>query len=420
MFIVYDILFIFFCCLYIPHLMIKRKWHPRFMTRFGFFNADERKRLEGKKNIWIHAVSVGEVLAVLDIIQRLKKIYPHHRIICSTVTKTGQKLAEEKLSKSDVVIYAPFDFSLIVNTYIRLIQPVIYIATETEIWPNLFYFLKKNRVPIIIINGRISEKSFKGYSKIRFLMRPILGCVDLFCMQSPQDSDRIKYLGADESKVSMAGNLKFDSVNSVNVKEEYAGFEKNDELLIAGSTHPGEEEIIISVYKRLLESFGQLRLVIVPRHIERVKEVVSIVEKEGLKPVKFTELKKENLNQTHVVIVDKIGILKNLYAQAKLVFIGKTFMVGGGQNMIEPLSFGKPTFMGPRTENFTDVMRIFLEERIIYQVNNPDELTEAMRGVLEFPEIMDEIGVKAQAVIAKNSGATEKTIQAVQRLINDR
>lgn len=418
MFIVYDILFILFCLLYVPHVTIKRKWHNRLMSRFGFFKPDEEKVFEGKKNIWIHAVSVGEVLAVLEIIQDLKKIYPRHRIVCSTVTITGYKLASEKLSKKDAVIYAPFDFSLVVKKYIRLINPVIYIATETEIWPNLFYFLKKNNIPVIIINGRISEKSFKKYRLIKFLMRPVLSCVSTFCMQSYADLHRIKCLGADETRGKMAGNLKFATVGQLHAKDIYTGFDSDTDLLIAGSTHPGEEEMMIAAYKKLVAEFVHLRLVIVPRHIERAEEILAIVQKEGLKPVRYSELKKGKLTADHVLVVDQIGILKNLYTKAKLVFIGKSFTVGGAQNMIEPLAFGKPTFVGPRTENFADVMRIFLEEKVIFQVQTVDEMVEAMREILVSPNIADELGVKAKAVIQKNAGAKAKTIKAIRYLID--
>ena len=389
------------------------------MNRFGLFKADEEKVFKGKKNIWIHAVSVGEVLAVLDIIQDLKKIYPHHQIVCSTVTITGYKLALEKLSKKDAVIYAPFDFSVVVKKYIRLIKPVIYIATETEIWPNLFYFLKKNNVPVIIINGRISTKSFKKYRLIKFLMRPILNCVSTFCMQSYADLHRIKCLGADETRGKMVGNLKFDTVEHSSFKEVYTGFDSTTDILVAGSTHPGEEDIIIDIYKKLVHEFKNLRLIIVPRHIDREEEVSQIIQNEELKPVRFSELKKEKLTAEHVLVVDQIGILRNLYVNAKLVFIGKSFKVGGAQNMIEPLAFGKPTFVGPRTENFTDVMRVFLEEKVIFQVQTPDEMIEAMRGILVYPEIADELGLKARAVIEKNVGAKEKTIKAIRYLMQN-
>ncbi len=418
MFIFYDIFLLLFCFLYVPHVLIKRKWHNRFFNRFGFFKAEDKKRFEGKKNIWIHAVSVGEVLAVLDIIQDLKKIYPQHRIVCSTVTMTGYALAVEKLSKKDVVFYAPLDFSLVVKAYLRMIKPVIYIATETEIWPNLFYFLKKANVPVIIINGRISPKSFKKYRLIKFLLKPVLNCVSLFCMQSYADLHRIKCLGADETRGRMVGNLKFESIGSLHSNKKNVGFDPDQDLLIAGSTHPGEEEIILRVYKKLAAEFQNLRLVIVPRHIERTDEVLRTVQQEGFKPFKYSQLKKDHLSADHVLVVDQIGILKSLYLKAKLVFIGKTFTVGGAQNMIEPLAFGKPTFVGPRTENFTDVMRIFLDNKVIFQVQTPDEMTEAMRSILTFPEMGVELGLKAKAVIKENSGAKERNIKAIRNLMD--
>jgi 3-deoxy-D-manno-octulosonic-acid transferase len=418
MFILFDILCFIFLILYVPHLVLKRKWHRRFTTRFGLYRSSEVKAFKEKENIWIHAVSVGEIISVLDIIAQLQKQYPHYRIVCSTVTKTGYRLAQEKLASNCLVIYAPFDFSFVVHHMISIIRPKLYIATETEIWPNLFLALFKRGIPAILINGRISDKSFKGYKRARYLTKTVLQCMKKFCMQSPEDVKRIIHLGADQGKVEMAGNVKFDQLPSKDIVRERVGFEEKAELLIAGSTHPGEEKIMIETYRSLLAECPLLRLIIAPRHVERTEDVVSIVKSEGFSPVRLSEISSRYLTKDDIVVVDAIGHLRNLYAQSSLVFIGKTFTVGGGQNMIEPLSFGVPTFVGPRTENFTDVMRIFLQEGVIEQVLTPEELVVKMKEVLRQPVTMRTKARNGQKVIEQNRGATRKTLEAIKQVLS--
>jgi 3-deoxy-D-manno-octulosonic-acid transferase len=418
MFILFDSLCLIFLILYIPHLILKRKWHPRFSTRFGLYRSEEVKAFKEKENIWIHAVSVGEIISVLDIITQLQEQYPRDRIVCSTVTKTGYRLAQEKLAPKCLVIYAPFDFSFVVHHMISIIRPKLYIATETEIWPNFFLALTKRGIPAILINGRISDKSFKGYKRARYLTKTVLQCMKKFCMQSSEDVKRIIHLGADGGKVAMAGNLKFDQLPSKDIVKERIGFEEKTQLLVAGSTHPGEEKMMIDTYRSLLTEFPMLRLIIAPRHIERAEEVMSIVKSEKFLPVKLSEIGSRHLSKGDIVIVDAIGHLRNLYAQASLVFIGKTFTVGGGQNMIEPLSFGVPTFVGPRTENFTDVMRILLKEDVIEQVLTAEELLAKMKEALQHLEKMKAKAGRGQRVIEQNRGATRKTLEAIKHVLS--
>lgn len=359
MFIIYDIAFLIFAILYFPYLIIRGKWHSGFKMRFDVLPSG---RMDERGRIWIHAVSVGEVLAIVDIVHKLKERYPKYTIVCSTVTKTGNQLAQELLGNECAVIYAPLDFSWIVRKFIRIIKPEMYIAAETEIWPNLYSALRKNGVPIVQINGRISDGSFKGYRRVRFLMRRILRCVDKFCMQSPLDAERILQLGAAPEKVHVVGNLKFDIPPGVaGLKKEELGFNPDDDVLIAGSTHPGEEELLLNIYQTLRKELPQLRLVIGPRHIERADAVMKLVEGKGYQAVRFSEIPVTQGNVHGVVVVDTIGHLRELYSLATVVFIGKSFAVGGGQNMIEPASAGKPVIVGPMTQNFKDAMAIFLK-----------------------------------------------------------
>lgn len=418
MFILFDFIYFLFILIYLPYLLIKRKWHKDFLMRMGRFSDPLKVSLNQKKNIWIHAVSVGEVLAILNLIKKIKMAFPEHSIVCSTVTQTGYQLAQKNLANEAIVIYAPLDFSWIVRKYITLIHPSVYISTETEIWPNLYTMLEKYNVPLIQVNGRISDRAMKGYKKVKFLTKKVLSSVRIFCMQSKQDADRIIGLGASREKVRIVGNLKFDYQAPLQQrsKEDY-GFDQDDLLFIAGSTHPGEERIIIDVYKKLIVKHGQLRLIIAPRHPERASEVIDLVHNAEFKPIRFSNIEKEHISQQSIVVVDTVGHLRLLYSLAEIVFIGKSLCVGGGQNVIEPACFGKPVIVGSRTENFKDVVNTFLDERAIVQVQNKEDLYKEIEKMLDNRSIINEIGLRAKQVVQQNQGATGRTMDAVTELL---
>jgi len=420
--IIYNILFSLFSVFYFPYLIIKGKWHSEFKTRFGCFPTSWVRELEGAKCIWIHAVSVGEVLVVVDLIERVNRAFPQHKIICSTVTETGNKIAQEKLDPNCLVIYAPLDFSWIVHKFISTIKPEIYISTETEIWPNLYTILHKHKVPIFQINGRISDNAYKGYRRVRFLTKRVLSCVELFYMQSSLDADRVKRLGAQAEKVHVVGNLKFDAIpDAVDVTKADIGFQASEDLLIAGSTHPGEERILIDVYKKLITKFSNLRLVIAPRHIERADEVSRLVEDMGYKAVKFSQINQGEENVPGaVVVVDTIGHLSALYSLAKIVFIGKTLTVGGGQNMIESAYFGKPTIVGPLTQNFKDTVNIFKKSNALIEVHNEEQLSHEILALLGDPGRAQKIGEAAKQTVKEHQGSTTRTVEAITVLLGQR
>ncbi len=421
MFILYDLIFLIFTVCYIPYAIVKGKWHKGFFFRLGFIPQEIKERLTNEKNIWVHAVSVGEILAVENLIKKLKTTFTGYQIVCSTVTKTGFEIASKQLKDHCQVIYSPLDFSCTVNKFIRIIHPKIYIATETELWPNLYTFLNKNKVPIVLINGRISDKSYGRYSLVRFLTAKILSFVNIFCMQSELDAKRIASLGAPKEKVRIIGNLKFDNLPyEIILNQNDLGFNEDDNLFIAGSTHPGEDEIFIKVLETLSDEFPRLRLVICPRHVERSAEVAQLIRQHHLEPVLYSQIKNAPLTEKSVVVVDSVGQLRNLYGRATIVFIGKTFKVGGGQNMIEPAFFGKPVLVGPLTENFKDVMEIFLKESAIIQVGDPDELCLETANLLRDPKRMGQIGSAAKGVVQKYQGATARTLESISELLNSK
>ncbi|MCA9406512.1 MAG: 3-deoxy-D-manno-octulosonic acid transferase [Candidatus Omnitrophica bacterium] len=407
-----DIVYLVLAIFYLPYLMVKGKWHNVYCVRFGFLDKDQVRRIQQRRNIWIHAVSVGEVLAVIGLIERIRKVYPNYSIVCSTVTKTGQALAKERLQQTAEVIYAPLDFSLVVRKFIHMIRPELFIAAETEFWPNLYTLLHRNNVPVMIINGRISDSSFQGYQRFGFLTRPVLSKVRKFCMQSSLDAERVITLGARPENVQVTGNIKFDAPV---VLEDSNGQKLNPDYtwLLAGSTHPGEEEVLIEVYQKLAQKHSNLRLVLVPRHIERSNDVCEILDSRQLKAVLFSQLLPDEIRPEDVIVVDEIGRLRALYQQADLVFVGKTLKVGGGQNMIEPAQYGKPVFVGPLTDNFKDAMRLFLEKDAIVQVQDEKQLYQRMAECLDHPDSVKRLAEAARQVTQENRGVEEKTFQAV-------
>jgi len=421
--IVYDFLFFILALSFLPYLVLKKKIHRGFGMRLGFF---PRSLIAGEKaqtspRIWIHAVSVGEVAAIAGLLRRIKQKFPDYRIVLTTVTITGYSLAVSQLKEVDTVMFAPLDFSFVVEKYIRLIRPRIYLAVETEIWPNLFWALKKNAVPIVLVNGRISDQAFPWYFRLRFLFKKILEGVSMFCMQSQYDAERIVKLGIPVEKVMVVGNLKFDDLPSVQEFQfKNFGFKKNETIWIAGSTHPGEEEIILKIFKSLAAQFGDLRLIIAPRHIERTNEVWNLALKFGFQPIKLSELSSKvpmEMDSQKIIIVDTIGQLKSLYSLSRIVFVGKSLAVGGGQNIIEPAFFGNAVVVGPLMQNFRDIMEVFLKDQAILQVEDAQELEEKTKFLLDHPAQRDRLGQAAQKVIEKYRGATDQSLEVIEKVL---
>jgi 3-deoxy-D-manno-octulosonic-acid transferase len=419
MFIFFDIFYLILALVYFPYTLVKRKWHSGMSNRLGKIPSQLSQLDRARPVIWIHAVSVGEVMTIIDLVKRMRAAFADHRIVCSTVTLTGYRLASERLGDDAVVIFAPLDFSWVVNRYVEVINPKIYIATETEIWPNLFSALNTRRVPIIVINGRISDRSFSGYKNAAFLLKSSFQKVAFFAMQSEQDAQRIKWLGASDDKIQVVGNIKFDQIpnesGSVSTKFQIS---KDWDVFIAGSTHSGEEEIVLTAYQKLRQQFPKLRLIIAPRHIERVPEVAALVQFKQLAPVCFSASRGSVLSDPNeVMVVDEIGRLRGLYSLAKVVFIGKTFSVGGGQNMIEPASAGKVVILGPQTYNFKDVVETFLRNEAMVQIHDPAQLADQVAHLLNNPLAVLKISQRALEVVGMNRGASVKTLSIIERLL---
>jgi len=417
MFILYNLLFFIGFILYFPFLWLKGKVHGDFLTRFGWWPAALSADLQAKENIWIHAVSVGEILAVQGFIAQLKERYPRHRIVLSTVTTTGYQLAGSKF-KDIKIIFTPLDFNFAAEQYVRRIRPKIYINAETEIWPNLFRALQRAGVPIVVVNGRISDKSLGGYRAIKFFIKKILSWVNIFCMQNQEAADRIIELGALPAKVRVIGNMKFDDVLQPKIlAPQDLGLPGGAWLWVAGSTHPGEEEIVLDVLRSLSREFQQLRLVIAPRHVERTDDVLNVVRQKGFSPLKFSQLTQAPWEPNRVLVVDTIGQLRSLYGLAEVVFVGKSLTAQGGQNIIEPAFFGKPVIVGPNMQNFQDITELFKKAGAILQVKDAENLKYELERLLNDPGRRKLMGTAAREVVQKSQGATARTMNVVGEIL---
>ena len=417
MFLFYEIAYFVFVVLNIPFLLFRGKWHNRFWMRFGFWPAQE-KPLEGGGNIWIHAVSVGEILAVQRMIDGLQQRFPEYGFVISTVTKTGYALAREKF-QGKRVIYAPLDFGFSVKSYIRRIRPRIYIAAETEIWPNLFRQLYKSGVPVVLVNGRISQKSFLLYRCISFFLKSVWPSLQLLCVQSSDDAKRFEALGVAPQMITVTGNMKFDGIEAETaMNAEEAGFAKDAAVWVAGSTHPGEEAIVLDVFASLKKKYPDLGLVLAPRHIERCAQIDGIIRRKGFEPVYFSK-RSRVLGPQDVLLVDTIGHLRRLYSIAKIVFVGKSLCGYGGQNIIEPASFAKPIIVGMHMENFRDIFAMFLKNAAVIQVADVRQLKRQAEAVLADPQQAFQLGAAAYDIVRNFQGSTERTCEMIARRLKD-
>jgi len=423
MFIFYDLIFLFFSLIYLPVYVFRRKFHRGFMMRLGILS----RNLDLNRPIWVHAVSVGEVMAVRGLIEELRKSCPGKNFVISTVTASGNKIAQGLAKGGDSVTYLPLDFGFIVKRVIDRINPSIFVIAETEIWPNLISYLHRKNVPIIMVNGRISDASFKGYLRIKFLLKAILEKVSFFCVQTERDAERLISLGVLASRIQVTGNMKFDLKDCQDAKRDEIdyrkkiGLESGERLLVAGSTHAGEEEIVLGAYKELLNEFPQLKLLLAPRHPERSRDVGKIVSKFGLRAV-FSSLAFtcSTCITKPVFILDTIGQLTSVYAIADIVFVGGSLIKKGGHNILEPASLGKPVLFGPHMFNFRDIADLFLGNRASLLIHNQDALKANIAYLLNNPSFATGLAQRAKEVILKNQGASKRNAVYIKAYTQDK
>jgi len=413
MFIVYDLIALVFTLIFFPVYLFKGKFHRGFLARLGILP----KGLNLDRPIWIHAVSLGEAISIRSLVEGLHEVYPTKKFVISTVTPTGNKIAKTLAKEGDLVTYLPLDFSFIVRSVLDKVNPDIFIIAETEIWPNLISSLHKKNIPIVTVNGRISDGSFKGYSGVKLLIKTILNKINLFCVQSKCDADRLKYLGALPDKVRVTGNMKFDQLVSARPEgcREKLGISLSDKFFIAGSTHPGEEDIIFSAYRKLLNKIPDLKLLVAPRHTQRSAVLLKLASSFGFRGLEVSKLsfgKTPCLNNA-IFILDMVGELINFYAAADIVFIGGSLIKKGGHNILEPAACGKPVIFGPHMFNFRDITEMFLKNNAAVMVKTEEDLVSTVEDLLKNNFKAAQLVNSAREVVTRNQGATKRNIEAI-------
>ncbi|HSB08679.1 MAG TPA: 3-deoxy-D-manno-octulosonic acid transferase [Blastocatellia bacterium] len=406
-----------------------RKYSGSFKQRMGWL--PEAVRGDDGQTIWLHAVSVGEYLAARTLIERLKSELPGFRIVVSTTTRTGQTLARAECHKFAGTFYFPFDWNFSVRRALDWVRPSIVLILETELWPNFLRECRRRGVLTLLVNGRISTRSFRRYRKAPAFIRSVVEDLSLMIMQSEEDAERSRALGAQASRVRVCGNLKYehaevgDSGSGVGSQfDGQFGLSASPHLIVAGSTAPGEEEILLACFDgvRSHQGLEDARLLIAPRHPERFDEVARLIARSGFTFARRSETTAA-VSKPDVILLDTIGELASLYRYAAVVFVGGSLVRRGGHNIIEPAAFGKPIVVGQHTENFRQVISDFQRANAVVQIDASAgqaqaALSRELIRLLSDGEQAREMGLRARSILIANRGATDCIISAIRQLVS--
>lgn len=424
MYLAYSLLLSLGLLLLSPYFLFQALAHRKYITglreRLGSL-----PKLDQQPVVWLHCVSVGETQAARPLVERIRQEWPHHALVVSTVTLTGQKLARDLFrGHAARVIYFPFDWRWSVRRALKAINPSVVVIMETELWPNFFRECKAREIPVALVNGRISRTSFGRYLKIRFFLRRVLECLSVAVMQSEQDAERIRALGMREGQIFSVGNLKFEAAateKNTGIEERF-GLDKSVPLVLAASTHAPEEKIVIESFKRLRKRHATVRLMIAPRRPERFNEVAELIEASGLSWTRRTNEPAPEDKSVAVILLDTIGELTSVYQQASVVFVGGSIVDRGGHNVLEPAAHGVAVITGAHTHNFHAIVALLKDAIVQLQPLEGEEmviaLSEAMRRLLDNAELRIELGSRAKQLVAANQGATEKTMKLIAPLFS--
>ena len=411
-----------------PYFLYQALRHKKYVgslgQRLGYLPV--ALNLDGEPSIWSHAVSVGEVLSTRPVIVELRKRYPSLRLFLSTTTRSGQQIARRSITDVDGIFYFPFDWPFTVRRTLSIVRPKLFVMVENEIWPTMLRECRRRGVKTIVINGRISVRSFPRYRLIRPFFKRVLADIDRFCVQGEETASRLVSLGAERSRLTITGSLKFDALDATPLPGRgparvlrFFRMSPNRPVLIAGSTMRGEDEAVIRAFNRVRTTPGGANalLVIAARHPERFDEVERLCKSEGLATVRRSELPIDAEPRADAVILDTIGELAHLYQIATAVFVGGSLVPAGGHNILEPALYGKSIVFGPHMENFNEIAETFLTNRAAIQVHNPRELETAIVGLLGDPVRRARLGAAARALIDTNRGAKGRTLAVIADLL---
>ena len=422
--IIYNLLWplglLFFLPGYLLKLFRRGGYREKFGQRVGIYGADVRTRLAKPRSTWLHAVSVGEVTVALKLASALRALEPDLHCVLTTTTTTGFALASKNASSWIEVMYTPLDFWPIMRRAFAVFHPARILLIEAEVWPNLAAEARARRIPIALVNARLSPRSEKRFRLFRFFVAPTFRLLDLVCVQDPADVDRWQQLGVERSRIRHTGSIKYDSVNRddhVDIQKARV-FDLNvsnpDQLvLFGGSTHRGEEEILARVFLKLRQKFPSLRLFIAPRHVERLREIRMQLEDLSFHVRLASEARSHRDAKPDCVLLDTTGELQRWYGIATVVFMGKSLMAHGGQNPVEPILAGKPVIFGPHMENFATLAQTLVAKNGAIQVLDVDELERAVEKLLRDDGARQLLVQRAEEALTQHRGATARTAQVV-------
>ena len=424
MYFLYSVLLAAWLVLTLPYWLLQ-------MLRHGKYRAGLSQRLgkvsqgltfgEGasKPVIWVHAVSVGEVQAVSGLITELRRRHSHYRLVVSTTTATGQKLAQTRFGESNV-FYFPFDFAFAIRPYLRALAPKIVVIAETEFWPNFLRWGKRSGAAIAIVNARISDRSLPGYRRVRKWLAPVLANVDLFLAQTNEDRTRLVSIGARSDRIAVTGNLKFDVeaplpppvVSSLRSTFDQSGAVP---VIVCGSTVDDEEPLLLRAFENVLASHPRAVMILAPRHPERFAQVAALLENMDIRFLRRSLWNGEPVTGG-VFLVDSIGELASLYSLADIAFVGGSLVPRGGHNIIEPARYGVPIVVGNHTDNFRDIVELFQNNQAV-RVVGPAELPLVWMELIGNKVEREALGRRAAETMRSQAGATARTAEALERFL---
>ncbi len=429
MYLLYDAILLLAALFLVPYYLVRAttrgKVRRGLRERLGLIGRDRLVALQGREVIWIHAVSVGETRAAIPLIRALRQRYPEKALLLTNVTETGHGIAQG-ITELDLCLFFPFDLSFVMRRVLRKIEPRLIVIVETEIWPNFVRLARGRGIPVILVNGRISDRSFPRYMKGRLLLKPILRRFSAFGMQTDLDAERIIAMGADCANVSVTRNLKFDLKATPPGGEELERLRKSfriaaDTLVwVAGSTHAGEEEIVAETYRRLVEEGRNLVLVLVPRHPERCRSVAEMLAAMGMGATLRSAIEShpEPLRPREVLLVDSVGEMLKFYAFSDVVFVGGSLQNIGGHNILEACLLRKAVLFGPHMHNFKEISRIVQEAGGGLQVEDGDELQRVLGRLLDRPDERRRLGERGFELVSRNAGATDQTLRIIEQALD--
>ncbi len=389
-------------------------------------NEPDRPDRPPQPVIWIHAVSLGEVVAVTPLVNELHRRHPGYRLVVSTVTETGREAVEQRLAGVADHCYAPLDFSWVVSRFIARLQPCLYLFVETELWPNLLWHLHRCDVPTVLVNGRLSTRSYtrQQWAPVRSFYRTMLQTLSLCLMQSDRDVDRIVALGAEASRVRRTGNIKFDqptpAIAEGGATRMRLGLQDTEQLLVAGSTHSGEEEILVECYRALVARCPSAVLLLAPRHIERAESVEAMIRAHGMTVQRRSTIGQAGVVRAigpRVVVLDSRGELAAIYREAVVAFVGGTLVPIGGHNLLEPAQWAKPVLFGRYTDHCAEIADLLIQAGGGRRVSQAEDLTQQITALFSDRDARERMGRSARQVVEQNQGALQRTVEAIDRLL---